>query len=124
VYGRQTPASWLRGAATVASVGLNLFLIPRLGINGAAVARVLATAIFFFLIYGYVQRYLFRDALLPLVVRPAIAALAMSGVVWYLQDSFLLIPIAAGIVVYGVVLILLGGVSEEDRAYFRLLFNF
>jgi O-antigen/teichoic acid export membrane protein len=124
VYGRQTPASWLRGIATVASVGFNLLLIPRLGINGAAVARVLATAIFFFLIYGYVQRYLMCDALLPMVVRPAIATLVMSGIVWYLKDSFLLIPIAAGIVVYGVVLILLGGVSEEDRAYFRLLFNF
>jgi O-antigen/teichoic acid export membrane protein len=124
VYGRQTPASWLRGIGTVASVGLNLLLIPRFGINGAAVARVLATAVFFFSIHIYVQRKLWRESLLPMVVRPAIATVIMTGVVWYLRDSFLLIPIVAGILVYGALLILLGGLDEEDRAYFRLLFNF
>jgi O-antigen/teichoic acid export membrane protein len=124
VYGRQTPASWLRGIGMVASVGLNLLLIPRFGINGAAVARVLATAVFFLVIYIYVQRYLWRDSFLPMIVRPAVATLVMTGVVWYLRDTFLLIPIIAGIIVYGIVLVLLGGVDKEDRDYFRLLFNF
>lgn len=124
VNDRQTPASWLRAIGTVASLGLNLLLIPRYGINGAAIARVLATAIFFFSIHVYVQRYLYRDPFLPMVVRPAIATLIMAAVVWYLRDTFLLVPIAAGVIVYGILLVLLGGVSEEDRAYFRLLFNF
>ena len=124
VNGKQTPASWLRGLGTAASVGLNLLLIPRLGINGAAIARVLATALFFFAIYVYVQRHFLRVPLLPMVVRPAIATAVMSVVVWYLRDSFLLIPIIAGIVVYGVLIILMGGVTEEDRAYFRQLFDF
>ena len=124
VNGKQTPASWLRGVGTVASVGLNLFLIPRLGINGAAIARVLATAIFFFTIYVYVQRHFLRDPLLPLIVRPAIATVIMSVVVWYLRDTFLLIPIVTGIVVYGILMVVMGGVTEEDRAYLRQLFDF
>lgn len=124
VAGKQTPASWLRAVGMVASVGLNLLLVPRLGINGAAVARVLATAIFFFSLFIYVQRYLLREPLLPLFIRPALAAGIMSVVVWYLRDSFLLIPVAAGMVTYGIFLILFGGLTDEDRSYFRKLFDF
>ncbi len=124
VYGRQTPASWLRGVGTVASVGLNLLLIPRLGINGAAIARVLATAVFFFSLYLYVQRHFLRDPLIPMAIRPAVATLFMTAAVWYLRGAFLLIPMVAGIVVYGILLIVLGGITAEDRAYFRQLFDF
>jgi O-antigen/teichoic acid export membrane protein len=124
VKGRQTPASWLRGAGAVASVGFNLLLISRFGINGAALARVLATAIFFLALYVYVQRNLLKDSILHLVIRPVLAAVGMSLVVWYLQDSSLLISIPAGIVVYGILIVLLGGVSEEDKAYFRQLWVF
>jgi O-antigen/teichoic acid export membrane protein len=124
VDGKQTPVSWLRGLGAVASIALNLLLIPRLGINGAAVARVLATVIYFISLYVYVQRNLLRDRLLPLAVRPAIATAIMAVVVWYLRDSFLLIPIITGIVVYGVLIVLLGGVTEEDRSYLRQLFDY
>jgi len=124
VKGRQTPASWLRGLGTVVSVGLNLLLIPRFGINGAAFARVLATAIFFLAIYIYVQRNLLKDSLLPLVVRPALATIGMAIAVWWLRDSSLIISTMAGIVVYGILIVVLGGVTEEDRAYFRQLWIF
>ena len=124
VKGRQTPASWLRGIGTVASVGLNLLLIPRFGINGAALARVLATAIFSLAIYFYVQRNLLKDSLLPLVIRPLLATVGMAIAVWWLRDGSLIISTMAGIVVYGILIIVLGGVTEEDRAYFRQLWVF
>ena len=59
-----------------------------------------------------------------MAIRPAVATLFMTAAVWYLRGTFLLIPIVAGIVVYGILLIVLGGITAEDRAYFRQLFDF
>jgi O-antigen/teichoic acid export membrane protein len=101
VDNKQKQASWLWGLTMIASVSLNLLLIPRLGINGAAIARLLSTVFFFILIYAYVQKRLMRDNILPQAIRPLIATIVMSGVIWPLRDMFILVPVVVGILVYG-----------------------
>lgn len=123
VHGKQTVASWIRGLAMVVSVLLNLLLIPRLGINGAAIASVLGMAAFFIFIYLYVQFSLLKDNILVLAFKPAIATLVMVLVVWFLRDSFVILPVIIGVVVYMGMILLLGVFTAEDRLYLRRLMN-
>lgn len=123
VDNRQKQASWLRGLAMIVSVSLNLLLIPRLGFNGAAIARLLGTAVFFVFVYVYVQRRLLKDNILPDAIRPLIATIVMTAVIWPLRDTFILIPAVVGMVVYGILILLMGVVTAEDRVYLRQIFS-
>lgn len=120
---KQKQASWLWGLTMIASVSLNLLLIPRLGINGAAIARLLGTVVFFISVYAYVQNRLLRDNILPQAIRPLIATVVMSGVIWPLREMFILIPVVVGVLVYALLILLLGVVTAEDRIYLRQIFS-
>lgn len=123
VHGKQSTASWIRGAAMLVSVSLNFLLIPRLGIYGSSIASVLAIIAFFVGLYIYVQRNLLKDNILPLAIKPMIATVVMTLVVWFLRDTFLLLPIAAGALVYVGLIVLLRTFTAEDRSYLRQLVN-
>ena len=123
VDNRQQQASWLRGLTVIIGMSLNLLLIPRLGINGAAIARLIGTAVFFIFVYVYVQKRLLRDNLLPAVIRPLIATVVMTGVIWPLRDVFILVPVVVGMLVYALLIVLLGVVTAEDRVYLRQIFS-
>lgn len=121
VYNRQSEAGWFTALSMAANLLLNLWLIPRWGITGAAIARVLATSFFFVALYLYVQRRLLRDSLLPLLLRPILATLLMCAAVWPLRHLFIVWPISAGILVYPLALLLLRAIPPEDQ---RLLYQF
>lgn len=123
VNDRQTDASWLRGGTVVLAVALDLFLIPRAGIVGASIARLIATAAFFLALYLYVQRRLLAENILPLVARPLLATALMSLAVYPLRNLPLPIPVLTGAAVYTALILLLGVVTEEDRVYLRQLLN-
>ena len=121
VYNRQSEAGWFTALSMAANLLLNLWLIPRWGITGAAITRVLATSFFFVALYLYVQRRLLRDSLLPLLLRPILATLLMCAAVWPLRHLFIVWPISAGILVYPLALLLLRAIPPEDQ---RLLYQF
>ena len=121
VANRQSDAGWMTALSMVANLLLNLWLIPRWGITGAAVARVLATTFFFIALYTYVQRRLLRDSLLPLLARPLLATLLMAAAVWPLRHLFVVWPISAGIFVYTLAILLLRAIPAEDQQLFRRL---
>lgn len=123
VYNRQTQAGWLRGLGMLASVGLNLLLIPPFGIVGAATSRFLATAAFFFLAHFYVQRQLMQADLLRAVARPLLASVVMAAVMWLLRDVWFVWQLLAGLGAFSVAIVLLGGITAEDRWYLRRLFS-
>ncbi len=52
-------------------------------------------------------------------VRGLIAGLAMAATAWWLRDQFLLIPIAAAAVVYGLALLVLRAAPAEEVRYVR-----
>lgn len=121
VYNYQQQAGWFRGLGMVVSVGLNLLLIPRYGIVGAGVARLLATLAYFLMIYFYTQRRIMRLNLLALALRPLLATALMAAAVWPFRAMALPVPIGVGIVAYAVALVVLGVVTAEDRYYLRQL---
>lgn len=115
VRNRQKQAGWMTGISMIVNVVLNLLLIPRFGIVGAAAARTTATAVLFFQLYGYAQLHLGVESILPLVVRPFLAALIMAAVVWPIRQLPLFWPIIIGIIVYGAAAYFLKAIPEEAR---------
>jgi O-antigen/teichoic acid export membrane protein len=123
VHGQQSRAGWMRGIGMVASVALNLLLIPIFGIVGAGLARVLASLLYFFFIYWIVQTRILKGGGLRVHPGVILATIVMAVAVWLLRDLPLLIPVVAGVVVYATANILLGVFTVEDRYYLRQLFQ-
>ncbi len=118
IYNRQRDAAFLLAGTTGLNIILNLILIPRLGILGAAIARLLASLALFLVFYVYAQTRITRVSLLPSPWRPLLATAAMGLAVWPLRDWPLLAPVAVGAVVY-VAAALLGIVPADDLIYWR-----
>ncbi|HEX4899607.1 MAG TPA: flippase, partial [Pyrinomonadaceae bacterium] len=66
------------GASVLLNITLNLLLIPRYGIIGAAVATLVSEVLWFSLAYYYFNRYISRLKLLPLLHQPVMAAIVMG----------------------------------------------
>jgi O-antigen/teichoic acid export membrane protein len=97
----------------------NLILIPRLGILGAAIARVLASAAFFVSIHLYVRANILRSAFLPLLPRPLLATAIMVAAMWPARHWPLLASLAVGAATYAVAALLLRVVPAGDLVYRR-----
>ena len=119
IYNRQRDAAILLSITTGLNLALNLVLIPRAGILGAAVARLLSSLALFLVFYVYAQTRLTRVSLLASPIRPLLATAAMAAAVWPLRDQPLAIPIAAGVLVYAAAALLLDLVPKDDRVYWR-----
>ncbi len=107
--------------AFVAVVGLNVLMIPRAGAMGAALATVTASALFAILELYFVDRRLFLLPLRAAAVKPFFAALAMVVVVVLCHNSFLLVQIAVGGLVYATLLLITKAVTPGDRQLLRQL---
>jgi O-antigen/teichoic acid export membrane protein len=94
-------------ASAGVNVGLNLLLIPRYGMMGAAWATVLADVVWLTMSYYYFERELVSDALPPLG-RPVIAGIAMAGFLWGAEPLLRIVRAPASLVVYFAVLLLIG----------------
>ena len=125
ILGSDQAARYLPWAAlhTGASALVTGWFAASSGVRGAAWGFVLAEAVGFVLQLWFVRGIVGRlPDLSRLFARPAVAALAMSGVVgglWLLGTSFFLV-VPAGILSYGAVLLALGELREEDRAQVRV----
>ncbi len=95
-----------------------LLLIPRLGVEGAALATVLSAALGTAMNWAYVSRHIAAIPLLRLGWRSGLAALGMAGVLTILQANVIL-EVLTGATVYAGLLVLLGGVGAEDVAVLR-----
>jgi O-antigen/teichoic acid export membrane protein len=110
----QSRTGWITGLSMATNLAMNLVLTPHYGILGAAVSRAAASFVFFLVIYLYVQRHFIKSSLLPLTVRPLIASTVMAPVVWLMRDLFVLWPLLAGLLVYCLLIVLLGGIPARD----------
>jgi O-antigen/teichoic acid export membrane protein len=119
VDNRQHAAAGLTGISMATNITANLILIPILGIVGAAIARVLASAAFFFSIHRYVQANILRQSLLPLLPRPLLATALMVAAMWPVRELTLPVPIAVGIAVYTLAAYFLRIVPAGDWVYWR-----
>ncbi len=101
----------LNAVGTVLNLGLNVILIPRYGMLGAAWAKVLTEAVRTVLALVYARSAGFDLARLSRFWRATAAGLAMAAVLYGLRFSAFPVAIAAGAVAYLGALALLGGIS-------------
>lgn len=119
VYNKQQPAARILGVTTAFNILTNLLLIPRLGINGAAIARLLSNLALYISFFLYTNKRIMPSDPRPMIPRPLLATGLMVLAVWPLRSLPLVIPIAAGVVVYGLAGYILGIVPPQDLIYWR-----
>jgi O-antigen/teichoic acid export membrane protein len=110
---RQLSALWLNGTALAVNVGLNLLLVPRYGIVVAAVVTVASELLILAGSYVLMRRY-FEFFPVPRTLVPAvIAAAAMGGLLWALDDAPVLLLVPLGAAVYAGLIWLTSPASRE-----------
>ena len=99
----------------------NLILIPRYSFIGAAVTTVLSEFVLFAPFYYSVRKNITKLPFVQLFWRPTVASLVMAAVIWLMGRANILLIVPAAMVVYGVVLVAIGGISQEDWQMVRRL---
>ncbi|MFC1911836.1 flippase [Chloroflexota bacterium] len=113
---------WIISASV--NLGLNILIVPRLGVLGAAIT----TSISYLLALGIVTYFSFREFRFSIepgfIIKSLVASAAMSAVVWLIAPQGNLatvLIIAAGVVIYGLILLLLKGFKKEEISFFLSL---
>jgi len=115
---KQLVVTKISGSGCLLNIALNSFMIPLWGARGAAIATLLTEVALLTLGYYYFSKYTLRLQLFPLLSRPLIAVALMSPVTFYLRSSPLWFTILLSAFVYMLALLLLGGISPDERELF------
>lgn len=98
-------------AGTVANLALNIALIPRYGMMGAAVATVATEAFKLVLALWFANQAGFSFARADRFWKVLVASVSMAAVLLSIQGTHFLIGVGAGVAAYAIALILLGGIT-------------
>ena len=90
-----------------ANVGLNILLIPRFGMMGAATATVIGDALWFLLAFLAFERRVMRLNPLPYLARPVVAGGAMAACLIFLPSIFWIERAILSLIVYFILLLAL-----------------
>lgn len=111
----------LLGTAAGLNILLNIILIPRMGILGAAVATLVAYSVLGMVTLIVSRRYFKFNLGIPSIVKSIFASAIMVVCIWLINpDSIatVVISIFVGAVVYFAVLLLVKALSKEELAFF------
>ena len=107
----------------ITNIVLNFLLDPKYGAVGASVARLCSALVFFIPNYLFVIRNIQVHNLFSTLAKPFEATLIMGIVVWFIHDLNLWMAILTGIIVYMISLLLLRGISIEERSWLEQLLH-
>jgi len=118
---KQRMVALAMGISVVANILLNLLLIPRYNLVGAAIATVTASLFVFVFEFYFINRYAFKTRLFNSdFIKIAISSLVMGVFVFYFHSNLLLVIVLAAII-YAALLIASKAFSREDVKTFREL---
>jgi O-antigen/teichoic acid export membrane protein len=106
--------------------GLNIFLIPYLGIIGAAVTTLVSFSFIFISTSLYSRGFMKFDIDSHFIFKSIVASLAMIAVIIGLDFGgkfSILVAASAGVIVYLVLIVLMKGFDREEFAFFMRLFQ-
>ncbi|VAX27786.1 hypothetical protein MNBD_NITROSPINAE05-751 [hydrothermal vent metagenome] len=109
----------IAGFAAVFNVVLNIFLIQKWGMTGAAWAITLTQGLVFLAYYTKVREICGRTGMLALLFRPLLASGAMAGVLIGWGTLPLIPAVLLGMAVYIIALIVLKTFNDSDRLVFN-----
>ena len=108
---------WLFSISAALNIGLNLLLIPRLGILGAAVATLIAYAVLGILTVAVSFRYFKFDLGFSFIMKSILASAIMALAIWLLDPlsiTWVIISIFLGVVIYSAIILALKGFSKNE----------
>jgi O-antigen/teichoic acid export membrane protein len=111
-------------SAAVLNVGLNVLLVPHLGMIGAALTTLVAYVLVFVVIATYALRFLYFHIDVKSVLKSLCASLVMSLVIVYLAPTgypHIIGTLLLSLIVYVAVLAGLRGFSSNELAFFKTL---
>ena len=114
------------GASALINVVLNIVLVPRIGILGAAIATLVTFTIHLFVVSKLSFKRLSYDIDLKFISKCIIASILVGFVVWEMNPYGavnILISIGVAVVVYFGVMVLLKAFTREEVRFFRGLFK-
>jgi len=112
--------------AAILNLGLNIIIVPCIGISGAAITTLFAFAVALILISFYSFKYFKFDIDFRFILKSIFASIVMSLVIikWNPIGALnVLIVIGVCTGVYAAILLLLKGVKKEEIMFFKELFE-
>jgi O-antigen/teichoic acid export membrane protein len=119
---RQASFTWAAAWSLVANLALNLTLIPMFGYQGASWATVATEVVLGIAGWTLTARHVGRVPLVSISWRVLLAGLLMGAAIYPLSGLNgieVVIPIAAGAVVYAIAVLLLRAVTKDEIAWAR-----
>lgn len=110
--GRERPIVWLTGQAAATNVGLNLVLVPLLGMGGAAIATVATEGVRWWLAARAARPTGLRGPAPGRYGRAIAAAVGMAGALWLGRSLALWLAIPVGAAAWLAVLVATGAVRR------------
>jgi O-antigen/teichoic acid export membrane protein len=124
--GRQKTQTILIGLVMCLNIALNIFLIPRFGVVGAALAATIGNYVLLAISWNVARQIVTIDyrRIFGTIGKLILACASMYLVLWY-TDSSLPVALRAliGAGVFGIVFLLFRGFDRADKEYFRSLIH-
>ncbi len=102
-----------QGITALVNIGLNILLIPRYGINGAAFSTLITEVVLFGIYYNFVSGELHSHLSIGGLLKPLLASAALFGVIAFTHLPLIFL-ILAGALCYGAIIILLRTLDKTD----------
>ena len=126
---RQKIMIWIMAISTIATILLDIILVPltqRLYGNGAiggVLAYIFTESIALVVIVGRLPNGAISRESLGFSLKVILAGIVMVGIVWWLREYFIVIPIATGALVYSGMILLLRALPQDDIVILREVGN-
>ncbi|MEA3431784.1 MAG: flippase, partial [candidate division WOR-3 bacterium] len=107
----------LLSVSAALNIGLNLLLIPRMGILGASMASLIAYAVLGVVTTVISLRYFKFDLGLPFIAKSVLASAVMALIIWLfnpLSITRVIISILLGAVIYSAIIFALKGFNKNE----------
>jgi len=101
------------------NVALNLLLIPKMSLIGAAIATVASDIYFFVSSIYFLSKYGYKLNFPKIIIKPLFASIIMGGFIYYLNSLNLLALVLLSTLLYFGVLYMIGGFDKEDISFFK-----
>jgi O-antigen/teichoic acid export membrane protein len=111
------------GISAMSNIILNLVLIPKYGMVGAAITTVISQVIILILCYRRIIDFLEHLEWISYFTQAAIGCIGMSLVLWFLPTVHPGVLIVLGSISYLSIMILTGALNRQDWHHMIHLFN-
>jgi PST family polysaccharide transporter len=111
------------GVKAVVNISLNLFLIPRYGALGAAIAAVATQSVALIQVYSFTSRRLFKIKFMEVFGKACLCAFVSGAIFFYLWQANLNLLLPFALLIYLALLIALRVLSHRELLLIRQLWH-